>query len=570
MIARGAQRFFYWPLFAFVPLLCLAAAPSSAQSEDPTTKTIYYLHGRIYTNDPQQPWAAGMGIAGGKIRCIGSIEHILLDCGGSAEGAEIVQLKGKFVMPGFNDAHVHLAAAGADLLAVQLNGADSVAKVQKRVADAVALRKAGEWIKGSGWDHTLWPEKKFPNREQLDVVAPRNPVFLTHISGHVAVANSLALKLAGITKDTPNPAGGVIERDADGEPTGMLEEGAAMLLVEMKVPEITPEQRRAGIVLALADAAKNGVTSVQDYSEWDDFSTYRQLKDEGKLAVRITEWLTFTLPLHDLLNMRSEGGTTDPWLKTGALKAFTDGAMGTRTAALLAPFSDDPSTSGVLIHDPVKLRAMAIERDKAGFQLAFHAIGDRANRLALDVFEAVAQANGPRDRRDRVEHAQLVAPQDFPRFASLKVIASMQPSHETTDMRWTEDRVGPERAKGSYAWASMLKNGARLAFGTDYDVEPISPMRGLYACVTRELPEGGPKGGWQPQEKISLEDCIRAYTSGSAYAEFEEGKKGELKSGEYADFIILSNDLTKAPPADYVKTRVLQTVVGGRTVYQEK
>jgi len=570
MIARGARSFFLRPLFVFVPLLCLAPVPSPAQTEDPATKTIYYLHGRIYTNDPQQPWAAAMGIAGGKIRCIGSLEHILLDCGGGVEGAEIVQLKGKFVMPGFNDAHVHLGGAGADLLTVRLNGADSVAKVQKRVADAVALRKEGDWIKGSGWDHTLWPEKKFPNREQLDVVAPRNPVFLTHISGHVAVANSLALKLAGITKETPNPAGGLIERDAEGQPTGMLEEDAAMQLVEMKVPESTPEQRRAGILLALADAARNGVTSVQDYSDWDDFNIYRQIKEEGKLTVRITEWLNFTLPLHDLLNLRSEGGTTDPWLKTGALKGFTDGAMGTRTAALLAPFSDDPSTSGVLIHEPVKLRAMAIERDKAGFQLAFHAIGDRANRLALDVFEAVAQVNGPRDRRDRIEHAQLVAPGDFPRFAALKVIASMQPSHETTDMRWTEDRVGPERAKGSYAWATMLRNGARLAFGTDYDVEPISPMRGLYACVTRELPEGGPKDGWQPQEKISLEDCIRAYTSGSAYAEFEEGKKGELKTGEYADFIILSTDLTKAPPADYVKICVLQTVVGGRTVYLEK
>jgi predicted amidohydrolase YtcJ len=570
MIACGGRNFFLGSLIFSVPLLCFAPVPSSAQSEDPATKTIYYLHGRIYTNDPQQPWAAAMGIAGGKIRCIGSIEHILLDCGGSAEGAEIVQLKGKFVMPGFNDAHVHLGGAGADLLQVRLNGADSIAKVQKRVEDAVAQHKVGEWVAGSGWDHTLWPEKKFPTREQLDVVSPRNPVILTHVSGHVAVANSLALKLAGINRDTPNPAGGVIERGADGEPTGMLEEGAAMQLVEMKVPEITPEQRRAGILLAFADAARNGVTSVQDYSEWDDFNIYRQLKDEGKLTVRITEWLNFTLPLHDLLNLRIEGGTTDPWLKTGALKAFTDGAMGTRTAALLAPFSDDPSTSGVLIHDPVHLRAMAIERDKAGFQLAFHAIGDRANRIALDVFEAVAQVNGPRDRRDRIEHAQLVAPGDFPRFAALHVIASMQPSHETTDMRWTEDRVGPERAKGSYAWASMLRNGVRLAFGTDYDVEPISPMRGLYACVTRELPEGGPKDGWQPQEKISLEDCIRAYTSGSAYAEFEEGKKGELKTGEYADFIILSNDLTKVPPSEYVKTRVLQTVAGGRTVYQEK
>jgi predicted amidohydrolase YtcJ len=218
--------------------------------------------------------------------------------------------------------------------------------------------------------------------------------------------------------------------------------------------------------------------------------------------------------------------------------------------------------------DPAKLRQMAIERDKAGFQLAFHAIGDRANRVALDVFEAVAKANGPRDRRDRIEHAQVVAPEDFPRFAKLNVIASMQPSHQTSDMRWAEERVGPDRVKGAYAWSTLQKGGARLAFGTDYPVEPISPMRGLYACVTRELPDGGPQGGWQPQEKISLDECIRAYTTGSAYAQFEEGKKGELKRGEYADFVVLSNDLTKVPPSEFVKTRVLRTVVGGRTVYQ--
>jgi hypothetical protein len=236
---------------------------------------------------------------------------------------------------------------------------------------------------------------------------------------------------------------------------------------------------------------------------------------------------------------------------------------------MLAPYSDDPSTSGILTNDPDKLRAMAIERDRAGFQINFHAIGDRANRVALDVFEAVAKANGPRDRRDRIEHAQVVAPEDLPRFAQLKVIASMQPSHETSDMRWAGSRIGPDRSKGAYAWASLLKSGAHLAFGTDYDVEPINPMRGLYACVTRELPDGGPAGGWEPQEKISLEDCIRAYTSGSAYAQFEEGKKGELKVGEYADFIVLSNDLTKIPPQQYTKTMVLLTVVGGRTVYAQ-
>jgi len=249
--------------------------------------------------------------------------------------------------------------------------------------------------------------------------------------------------------------------------------------------------------------------------------------------------------------MRREGGTTDPWLRTGALKMVTDGALGSRTAAMLAPYSDDPKTSGILTMEPEKLKTLAIERDKSGFQLNFHAIGDRANRVSLDVFEAVAKANGPRDRRDRIEHAQVVALSDLPRFASLQVIASMQPSHQTTDMRWAESRVGPERIKGAYAWASLQKFGARLAFGTDYDVEVISPFRGL----------------WQPQEKISLACCIRAYTSGSAYAEFEEGKKGELRAGEYADFIVLSEDLTKIAPSQYTKVKVLQTVVGGRTVY---
>jgi predicted amidohydrolase YtcJ len=340
-----------------------------------------------------------------------------------------------------------------------------------------------------------------------------------------------------------------------------------MSLVSARIPDLKSDQRRRGIQMVLADAAKNGVTSAQDFSDWSDYLVYVQLKEEGKLTLRITEWLPFMLTTNELLNLRAQGGTTDPWLRTGALKGFTDGALGSRTAALLAPYSDDPSTSGILTNDPDKLRAMAIERDKAGFQINFHAIGDRANRVALDVFESVAKANGPRDRRDRIEHAQVLAPEDLPRFAQLKVIASMQPSHETSDMRWAGSRIGPDRAKGGYAWASLLKSGAHLAFGTDYDVEPINPMRGLYACVTRELPEGGPAGGWEPQEKISLDDCIRAYTSGSAFAQFEEGKKGELKVGEYADFIVLSNDLTKIPPAQYTKTTVLLTVVGGRTVY---
>ena len=541
-----------------------APAPSPAVAKSSAPEMTLYRNGRIYTNDATAPWAEALLVRGEEILAVGDDDEVSAL---TETGAKVVDLEKHFVMPGFNDAHVHIGGAGADWLAVRLFGAATVAEMQKRLAAAVAEHKQGEWIAGFGWDHTLWPEKKFPNHQQLDEVSPKNPVILTHVSGHVAVANSMALQLAEITKDSPSPAGGEIEKDEKGEPTGMLKEGAAMRLVESKIPAPTEEQRRHGIQLALADVSRNGVTSVQDNSAWEDFLTYRALKNEGKLTVRVTEWLPFAAPLEKLEQMRREGGTTDPWLRTGALKMVTDGALGSRTAAMLAPYSDDAKTSGILTMEPDKLCQFAIERDKAGFQLNFHAIGDRANRIALDAFEAAAKANGPRDRRDRVEHAQVVAASDFARFARLQVIASMQPSHETSDMRWAEQRVGPDRAKGAYAWATMQKFGVRLAFGTDYDVEPISPFRGLYACVTRELPDGGPQGGWEPQEKISLGDCIRAYTSGSAYGEFMEGKKGELKEGEFADFIVLSNDLTKIEPREYTKTKVLRTVVGGRLVY---
>jgi len=533
-------------------------------AQQPATSLTLYRNGHIYTNDPSSPWAQAILVRGEEILAVGDEDEVaaLAD-----KGAQIVDLEKHFVMPGFNDAHVHIGGAGEDWVAVRLNGVQNIGELQKRLTEGVAQRKEGEWITGSGWDHTFWPEKKFPNRQQLDAVSPKNPVMLTHISGHVAVANSLALQLAGISKSTKSPAGGEIEKDEKGEPTGMLKEGAAMGLVWTKIPPASAEHRRRGIELALADLVKYGVTSAQDNSAWEDFLAYRAIKNDGKLTVRITEWLPFLDQLVELEQKRREGGATDPWLRTGALKMVTDGALGSRTAAMLAPYSDDASTSGIMTVEPEKLRALAIERDKAGFQLNFHAIGDRANRVAIDVFEAVAKANGPRDRRDRVEHAQVVAMSDFPRFARLQVIASMQPSHETSDMRWAEQRVGPARVKGAYSWATMQKFGVRLAFGTDYDVEPISPFRGLYACVTRELPAGGPQGGWQPQEKISLEDCIRAYTSGSAYGEFMEGKKGELKAGEFADFIVLSNDLTKVEPREFTNTKVLRTVVGGRTVY---
>ncbi|MFZ3258786.1 MAG: amidohydrolase [Candidatus Acidiferrales bacterium] len=523
-------------------------------------------NGDVYTVDSARPRAQAIAIRGEKIVAVGPSDEIHAWIGPQTR---VIDLHGRFAMPGFNDAHVHLASAGMAKLTVNFEGAKSLAEFQQRIRAALKNYRPGEWITGSGWDHTLWPEKRFPTRWDLDTVSKDHPVIFSRVDGHVAVANSLALKMAGITKDTADPTGSHIVRDAKtGEPNGMLEEDGAMRLVYMHVPPPSHELRERAIELALADAVSHGVTSIQDYSTWDDFLVYRELKNEGKLPLRITEWLTFMQPLAQLEEERREGGTTDPWLKTGTLKAFMDGSLGSRTAAMLAPYSDDPSTSGILRVDPAELNRMCIERDKAGFQLNFHAIGDRANRVALDAFAAVLAANGPRDRRDRVEHAQIVAPEDFARFAELHVIASMQPSHLLDDRRWAEARIGPERAKGAYAWNTMRKDGVRLAFGTDYPVEGIDPLRGLYECVTRELPEGGPPDGWEPQEKLPMDVCVYDYTAASAYAEFEEGRKGQLKPGMFADIVVYPADITRMPPAELLHTSTDMTIAGGRAVYE--
>ncbi len=542
-----------------------AQAPSkpAAAAQAPT---LLFVNGVIYTGDPARPRAEAVAIRGEQIVAVGTTREILAKAG---PNTRIVDLHGRFAMPGFNDAHIHVGGGGQAKLAVDLEGARSLAEFQQRIRARLGDYTPGEWITGRGWDHTLWPEKRFPTRHDLDTLSNDDPMVFTRVDGHVSVANSLALKLAQITRETKEPAGGSIERDAAGAPTGMLKE-TAMQLVSRKVPPLTAAQRRRGIELVLAEVARFGVTSLQDNSAWEDFLVYQQLKKEGKLTARINEWLPFLEALPRLQEMRKAGGTKNRWLRTGALKAVLDGSLGSRTAAMLAPYTDDSSTGGILRLDERQLIEMAIARDKAGFQLAFHAIGDSANRVALNAFSAVAVINEPRDRRDRIEHAQVVAAGDLPRFAELGVIASMQPSHETSDMRWAEARVGPERAKGAYAWNSMLKKGVKLAFGTDYPVEPVNPMRGLYACVTRELPEGGPAGGWQPQEKISLDECIHAYTAGSAYAEFEEGKKGQIAPGQWADIIVLSADITKLAPPELLKTVVSQTFVGGRLVYENR
>jgi predicted amidohydrolase YtcJ len=544
-----------------------SGSESSRESRAGVPASLVLLHGALYTIDPRRPRAQALAIRGDRIEAVGADKDIEAWIG---PGTRVLDLHGRFAMPGFNDAHVHLASAGLARLRIDFSGARSLDAFLARIRERLPEFKPGEWIVGRGWDHTLWPEKRFPTRWDLDAVARDRPMLFTRVDGHVGVANSRALELAGITGNTPDPFGGRILRDPrTGEPTGMLEEDAAMNLVERVIPPIGRAERLRALSLALADATRHGVTSVQDYSSWDDFLLYRQLEREGKLTVRVTEWLPFDLPLARLEEMRREGGTGDPWARTGALKAFLDGSLGSRTAALLAPYSDEPSNSGILREDPEKLIPMTVERDRAGFQINFHAIGDRAVRLGLDAFAAAEQANGPRDRRDRIEHAQVVAPSDFARFAALEVIASMQPCHLLDDARWAEARLGPERSRGAYAWKTMLDDHVHLALGTDNPVEPINPIGNLYACVTRETRDGFPSGGFEPQEKISIAACLAGYTLGSAYAEFSEDRFGQLVPGKLADIVVLSADPTRVAPADLWKTEPLVTIVNGRIVYEK-
>ncbi len=555
---------------------------------------ILLTNGQIYTMDPAHPWASSVAIRGESI--IAVAYSAAPPASGAAPGTQphpagdelknfrgrntrVIDLHGEFAMPGFNDAHLHLAEAAYSKNDVNLLATASLADFEQRIRVTLSFYKPGEWIVGRGWDHTLWPRKVFPTREDLDDVSTENPIFCERIDGHVAVANSRALEIAGITAKTPDPPGGHIERDPKtGEPTGLLEEDAAMDLVASHIPPHSVLLRARLFGEVLEKAAKYGVTSVQDNSVmalqdnndygWQNFLVLQQMRKEGKLPVRITEWLPFAAPMETLKLMRDTGGTTDPWLKTGALKALLDGSLGSRTAAMLAPYSDAPKTSGILRESPVTFMPMAIERDKAGFQLAFHAIGDKANRLALDTFAAVLAANGQRDRRDRIEHAQVVAPDDFERFGKLDVVASMQPAHLLDDARWAEARLGPNRSRGAYAWLTLEKSGAKLAFGTDFpNYESIDPLQGIYACVTRQLMDGTPPKGWEPQERLPIDECLRAYTTGSAYAEFEEQSKGTIAQGMDADIVVYPVNLLQIPPPQLLKTNVVMTIAGGKIRY---
>ena len=551
-----------------------------AQKAAPPAKAdVIFTHGNVYTGAIAASSALGsttraeaIAVRGDRIMAVGSREEIAKMKGPQTK---VIDLGGHFVMPGFNDAHMHMASAGLEKLNVNLVGAKTLDEFRDRLRARVDATPAGDWIVGEGWDETLWPVKTLPTRWDLDEVSGNHPVFLVRVDGHIAVANTRALQLASVTVATRDPDGGKIDRDEGGTPTGILRE-TAQGAVHAVIPQPTHEKRRQAIDLALADLASHGVTSAQDYSSWEDFQIYEEIEKEGKLTARISEWLPFNDSIEELNRKRDSHPASDNMLHTGMLKGFMDGSLGSKTAALLEPYSDDPGNSGIPQYEADKLNAMTRERLLAGYQIGFHAIGDKGVQMALDAFAEAEKAakdakvkavDGGSDYRLRVEHAQVTTPQQIVRFKELKVIASMQPSHLLTDMNWAESRLGPKRAETSYAWAEFLRHGVVLAFGTDYPVEPVSPFRGIYSAVTR-MSEDGKKT--YVGQKLTSEQAIAAYTTGSAFAEFAEKQKGKLAPGMLADFVVLDRDITAAAPPKILETKVLRTVVGGKTVYEAK
>ena len=563
---------------AITAFLCCAVAAMHAEDLKLKADTIY-VHGNIYTGVEIKASfqaierAQAIAVRGNRIAAVGNEAEVLRWKGPKTE---VINLDGHFVMPGFNDAHLHLAEGGFERQTVNLVGAKSLQEFRDRIRARVQTAAPGEWIVGGGWDQTLWPVKELPSRWDLDEVTTDHPVFVQRVDGHIGVANTRALQLANITVASRNPVGGEIDRDANGQPTGILREKARDV-VFAAIPKPTHDQRRQSIEAALAEIAQAGVTSVQDYSTWDDFQVYEELEREGKLTVRISEWLTFEDPVETLAAHREAHPQADSMLHTGMLKGFMDGSLGSHTAALLQPYQDEPKNSGLPQFEQDKLNQMAKERMQAGFQMGFHAIGDKGVQMALDAFaeaEKDARArkikapDGSDNFRLRIEHAQVTNAAQIARFKELKVIASMQPNHLLTDMNWAMDRLGPKRAATSYAWLEFLKKGIPLAFGTDYPVEPVAPFRGLYCAVTRKSEDG--KKEFFPEQKLTIDQALAAYTTGSAYAEFAENSKGLLKEGMFADFVVLDRDLTAIASDKILGTKVLRTVVGGKTVYEAK
>lgn len=550
---------------ALFPLF-LVAINSLAQQRP--AADIIITNARVWTVDPDRPTAEAVAIIRDRIVAVGTAAEMDAWRGSSTQ---IIDAAGKLLLPGFDDAHVHFRSGGEQLDSVELKDTSSQQEFRDRIAKRAA-RYPDEWMTGGEWDDQQWTPAALPNRQLIDPVTPKTPVFVSRYDGHMALANSVALKLAGVTKATKAPPGGEIVRDADGEPTGVLKD-AAMNLVYSKIPDMTPARRIRAVRRALAHAARLGVTSVQDMGPpFADVSAYSELAEKGELTARIyvagpmAQW-------QDQAKIGVRRAFGSPYLRIGANKAFADGSLGSTTAYFFEPYLDAPKTRGLLAEDMIpvsRMRDRLMGLDAAGMQACVHAIGDQAISMVLDLYGEVEAKNGAKDRRFRIEHAQHIAQKDFGRFRQLDVIASVQPYHAIDDGRWAEKRVGPEVLKGTYAFRTLLDNKVRLALGTDWTVAPLNPMLTIYAAVTRATLDGKHPDGWLPEQKLSVAEAVEGYTVGSAYAEFQDKEKGSITPGKLADMVLLSDDIFKIRPEAIKDVTVVMTMVGGKVVYPVK
>lgn len=540
-------------------LVLVALAPTSPPAD------LILISAQIWTGNPSRPEVSALAVRNGRIVLVGGNEEVE-----ALRGPKTVVVDGKSrrVVPGFIDSHTHMSMGGFNLLAVDLRHTKDPADFTARLAQFVSTRPPGLWLTDGAWDHQVWADPVLPTRAMLDPATGDHPTCLSRTDGHMMVCNSRALALAKITRQIPDPPGGAIVRDASGEPTGVLKD-AAMDLISAVRPARTAAEVEEALRTAVRHAAENGVTSVQDLpGNAIDLDGWEKLRRDGKLTVRVSyrpslsEW--------EKARDRRRSMKKDEWLSIGGVKGYMDGSLGSGTALFFQPYTDDPKTSGVYAAEAIplsKLEARVAAADAAGLPVEVHAIGDRANAEVLGIFERVAKKNGPKDRRFRIEHAQHLRPEDIPRFARLGVVASMQPYHAIDDGRWAEKRIGLERCRTTYAFRSLEKAGVTLAFGSDWDVAPLSPLAGIDAAVNRRTLDGRHPEGWIPEQKIAVADALRAYTSNAAWAAFEEKDKGTLTEGKLADFVVLSADLLSIPRRNLDAVKVDATVVGGRVVY---
>ncbi len=544
-------------------LLALALALQACSPPPPPASVVAF--GRTWTGNPEQPWAGGVAMRGDTILAVGDSTDLARYVG---KATQVVSATGAMIVPGFMDGHTHFLDGGFQLASVDLRTADTPEEFTARIAAFAAERKPGEWILGGDWDHERWPGAPLPTKEWIDSVTPDNPVFVQRLDGHMAVANSAALRAAGITRSTKHIPGGEIVRDPrTGDPTGVLKDNA-MLPVYTAMPAPTEEQRDAALARAVAFAASKGVTAVNFMSApTSSLGAFQRARAAGTLTVRtkmffpIEQWRWVADTVAAI-------GAGDDWLRIDGVKGYMDGSLGSTTALLFHPYLDAPNTRGLETTPLDSVRHWVQSADSAQLQVAVHAIGDRANALLLDVFDSVGVANGPRDRRFRDEHAQHLRPEDITRIAKMNVIPSMQPYHVIDDGRWAAKRIDSTLLQTTYAFRDLIDQGAHLDFGSDWTVAPLDPLLGIYAAVTRRTLDDKNPDGWFAAQKVTVEEALRAYTVENAYGVFAEGRRGVLKPGARADIVLLDRDITTIDPVDIPSTQVLATIAGGQVVYR--